>query len=82
MNMPTRQVRRAYGRQVEKMQRSKAKVAHRRARQQDRVQRIRDREAREVQSTAGYRLPYLPARTAVGRLRRFINEDGKRVRLV
>lgn len=79
--MTTRQVRRNDERQEAKYQRRRAKIAHRKARRADLVNRIRDREARELRSTAGYQLPLLAARTAVGRLRRFWNEDGKMVRL-
>lgn len=78
----TRQVDRNDAREEAKYQSRRAKIAHRKARRADLRNRIRDREAREVQSTAGYRLPYLPARTAVGRLRRFKSDDGKMVRLV
>lgn len=78
----TRQVDRNNARKEANYQSRQAKIAHRKARRANLRNRIRNREARELQSTAGYQLPLLAARTAVGRLRRFKNDNGKMVRLV
>lgn len=79
--MTTRQVMRAREREQKKSTESKTVYALRRHRQGQRVERIRVREAREASGPSGYVLSYLAARTSVGRLRRFRNDAGKRVRL-